>query len=96
MDWLQLINAGFALIFVLCLVGLTSLLLRKYSNKTNLDRGDNSKSKQKIKILESKIIDNRRKLVLVENGDSEHLLLLSTDKELLIETKTKTKNSKEN
>ena len=59
---------------------------RKYYSKVNLD-GDSVKSGKKLQIIESKLIDNKRKLVLIRNGNSEHLLLLSHDKEMLIESK---------
>lgn len=40
----------------------------------------------RLQIIETKLLDTRRKLVLIKRDDREHLLLLSPQQELLIES----------
>lgn len=76
MEATNIVNSVAALMFVLCLIGLASLLLRRLN--ANLDGGGLQNS-SKIKILESKKLDAKNKIVLLEKGHKEFLVLLSPD-----------------
>ena len=43
-------------------------------------------SKRRLKVVEFLPVDHRRKLVLVRRDDKEHLLLLSSQSEIVVET----------
>lgn len=68
---------------VLALIGLFAVALRWFAAR-------NPKwlvpSAGRLQVVESKMIDARRKMVLVKRDSQEHLLLLSPNGELLIET----------
>ncbi len=47
-------------------------------------------AERQLHIIESLHLDARRKLVLVEDGEREHLVLLGTTQETLVESRKKT------
>jgi|GEM_PF-2884738 len=85
MNWIDLIESSAALIFVLCLIGISSLLLRKFADRTGLQSNKDSK----INILEIKKIDQKNKIVLLEGEKSQLLILTSSDGNLLLEKNNK-------
>lgn len=94
MDWHSVINSVLALVFVLSLIALTSVALRKYGGM-RISRID-SKGNKRIRIVDALVVDARRKLLLVRRDDVEHLILISADKETIIETNIKAKNESKN
>lgn len=69
---------------VLALIGLMALGLRYFVQRRP---GFDFQAKGgRLQIVESRMIDARRKLVLVKRDKREHLLLLSGDKETVIES----------
>ena len=74
----------FALIFVLGLIGGSAWLLKRFM----LERGAPRKSRdnKRLEILETKIVDGRRKLVLLRRDSVEHLLILGPNQETVIES----------
>ncbi len=89
---LQILNSAAALVFVLCLIGIVSILLRKYSEKISIK----TSQQKRLKISDSFMIDQKRKLVLVKRDDKEHLILLSPEGHLIIEKDIITKDINEN
>ncbi len=74
------------LIFTLSLIGLLYWLVRRYAPSRILGRdtiGD------RLTIKEAKFIDSRNKLLLVQRDNTEHLLLISTQGNLVIERNIK-------
>jgi flagellar protein FliO/FliZ len=84
MEWKSLLTSLLALVFVLCLIGITSYLIRRLGSGhlrvTPLEKGP-----KRLGIVEVMNLDVRRRLVLVRRDNTEHLLLLAPDRELLIE-----------
>ena len=81
----------FAFIFVLGLIGLSAVALRRYgqsaSSKFFMGRALNpTLQSNRLQVLEVRYIDARRKLVLVRRDEVEHLLLLADNRELVIES----------
>lgn len=76
----------FALLFVLGLIGVLALLLRRFgpgaANIAIRRKGQD----RRLQIVDIAALDARRRLVLVKRDDREHLLLLGTNSELLIES----------
>lgn len=94
METASIFNAFFALIFVLTLIGLTSLML-KYLGGERFIRKSLAKSREKrLKLSDYLVIDAKRKLLLVKRDDVEHLILISADKETVIESNIKKSSRK--
>lgn len=83
MEIVSVLQSVFALVFVLCLIGLISILLRKYSSLRLSSRISGKKGR--ISITDATVIDSKRKLVLIRRDDIEHLILLG-DKDIVIES----------
>ncbi len=74
----------FALIFVLGLVGGTAVLARRFGlgNRAPVRRG----GQRRLAIIDSTVVDAKRRLILVRRDQTEHLLLVGGANELLIES----------
>lgn len=84
------IKAIIAIIIVSSLIGILAILYYKFSTNIFFK---NIKSKRRISIQEVTFIDNRHKLVLIKRDDTEHLLLIGTNKNIVIETDIKNNNN---
>lgn len=75
-----------ALVFVLGLIGLLALALRRYGpgamGMVPRRKGQN----RRLQVVEVAAIDARRRLVLVRRDETEHLVLLGATSEILIES----------
>lgn len=80
----QFLKMFAALVFVLALIGGLALALKK------LGLGgvptQNAGKKKRLKVIEALTIDPRRRLVLVQRDDVEHLILLGGNEANVIET----------
>lgn len=72
-----------ALIFVLALIGMATVLARRFGLGMPIYK--KSTAERRLAIVESLNIDGKRRLVLIRRDDTEHLLLLGTSDDLLIE-----------
>jgi flagellar protein FliO/FliZ len=72
-----------SLVFVLSLIGLVAWVLRRFPALT---RGRGRGGANRLAIIETAIIDPRRRLVLIRRDQREHLLLLGASQDLLIES----------
>jgi flagellar protein FliO/FliZ len=84
MDAMALLRALLALVFVLGLIGVVSLLLKKYGHK--LLSSSHLNSNKSLKVIESTPIDARNRMVLVQRDNVRHLLLISGQQTTVIET----------
>jgi len=75
----------FALIFVLGLIGLFSLLLKRLS-MTGIAGLRNGRGPRRLSIVETVMIDGKRRMVLIRRDNKEHLLMLGQQTDLLIES----------
>lgn len=82
LDWDTYLRFALALVFVLALLGLLSWLLRRYGWGGG---GGGGGRPRRVGIVEITPLDPRRRLVLVRRDDVEHLLLLSTQGDLVVE-----------
>lgn len=71
-----------ALILVLALMGIMALIVRRMNNGSGsfLNKSD------RLSISEQKMIDGKRKMVLIRRDDVEHLVILSQNGETCVET----------
>ena len=72
-----------ALVFVLSLIGIVAVIARRAG--FGLSTSIHGKRQRRLGIVESLNIDGKRKLVLVSRDNTEHLILLGADSDLLIE-----------
>ena len=82
MDAAEVIKMFAALVFVLALMGGLALLLKKLG----LQGRSLSTGPRRLKILETLPLDARRRLVLIERDDTQHLVILGASGETLIES----------
>jgi len=73
-----------ALVFVLSLIGLVAVIARRAG--FGLSTTIHGKRQRRLGIVESMNVDGKRKLVLIKRDSTEHLILLGTDSDLLIES----------
>ncbi len=73
-----------ALVFVLCLIGLMAWGTRRFGILRGTVRARNGK--RRVEIVEIAPIDSKRKLMLVRRDRTEHLILLGTTGDLVVET----------
>jgi flagellar protein FliO/FliZ len=78
-----------ALIFTLSLIGLLYWLVRRYAPSRILTPPG---KRNRLQVLEVRTLDSRRRLVLIRRDKTEHLLLLGTQGDLVIEREIKTPN----
>ncbi|GLQ07338.1 FliO/MopB family protein [Sneathiella chinensis] len=84
MELLPYLKYIMGLIFVLGLIGLITVLARRFGMTP---RADTRKGERKrLGVMAVQAIDAKRRLVLVRRDDREHLLLLGPERDLVIET----------
>lgn len=83
MDTVSITQFILAFVFVIGLIGLFALLLKRFANPQTIlgAKGDG-----RIRIVEIRYLDPKRRLILVRRDDVEHLLLLSDGREVVVET----------
>ena len=80
-DYLKFI---FAFVFVLALMALATVAARRFG--FGMQTSPRKAAQRRLGIVESLNVDGKRRMVLVRRDDIEHLLLLGTGTELLIES----------
>lgn len=73
---------AWALLFVLGLIGLTAVLVRRLGLVRGLPR---SGSRARLAVVEVTMLDPKRRVVLLRRDNVEHLLLLGASTETVIE-----------
>lgn len=89
MDVTDYLKFFFALIFVLALMGGLAYILKRLGLSQDGLTGLNKKDKR-LKVVEALPLDAKRKAVLIQRDDQEHLVLLSASGETVVETNIKT------
>lgn len=84
-DSSQLMRFAAAMIFVLSLMGMLALVMRRINNGGSVM----PMSRRRLKVVETLPLDPRRKLAIVRCDGKEHLLILGTNSETVIESDIK-------
>lgn len=84
-DSTQLMRFAAAMIFVLSLMGLLALVMRRINNGGSVL----PISRRRLKIVETLPLDPRRKLAIIRCDGREHLLILGTNSETVVESNLK-------
>ena len=85
MEYADYMRFFFALMFVVGLIGGTAVLARRFGLAPGAATGGRS-SKKRLEIVESLTLDTKRRMVIVRRDNQEHLILLGTDSETIVET----------
>lgn len=93
MDLYDLIKFGAALLFVLALMGGLALILKKFGLGHT---GTTALGKRRLKVVEVMPLDARRKLVLFQRDDQEHLVIIGPTSETVIESNIQRLSSESN
>lgn len=91
MDLTTYARFALALIFVLALIGVLTALARRFGlgGLAHARRG----GARRLGILEVLAVDGKRRLVLIRRDDTEHLLLIGGEGDVVIERDCKTDGS---
>lgn len=95
MDYQDYLKFLFALIFVLALMGGLAYILKRLGWGQGGISPIGSKSKKRLKIVEILPLDARRKAVIIQRDNVEHLVLLSGTGETVVETNIKASKDNE-
>lgn len=82
MEFVQLGQYIAAFVFVVGLIGLMALGMRKFGNPAMRSRG---RADARLEIMESLHIDSRSRLMLIRRDDTEHLLIKSGERFTVVE-----------
>lgn len=80
--------AKFAIAFllVLALIGITALILRRFGGNRMPSSGGGRNRQPRLAVLDSAVVDAKRRLVLIRRDNSEHLLLIGGPSDVVVET----------
>lgn len=82
-SWLRLFLASMT---VLGLIALLGFVLSYIKDRGLIVPGMMTRKAQRLQVVESLALDARRRLVIVRCDDSEHLLLLGTNQDSVVQT----------
>ncbi len=80
--------AKFAIAFVLVLglIGITALILKRFGGARMPSSGGGRNRQPRLAVLDSAVVDAKRRLVLIRRDNSEHLLLVGGPSDVVVET----------
>jgi flagellar protein FliO/FliZ len=80
--------AKFAIAFalVLGLIGITALILKRFGGNRMPSSGGGRNRQPRLAVLDSAVVDAKRRLVLIRRDNSEHLLLIGGPSDVVVET----------
>ena len=85
MDTVSGIQFVFAFLLVIALIGLTGALLKRYGDPTRWMNAKNKSETTRLRVLETRMLDMRRKLLLVACDEREYVLLLADGREQVVD-----------
>jgi flagellar protein FliO/FliZ len=89
----ELLRVFFALMFVLGLMGALALIVKKLGLTGAIEQHNRGKQKR-LKIAEVLPLDGRRRWVLLQRDDVQHLVILGGNEETVIETGIQPRDNK--
>lgn len=81
-------TAKFAIAFllVLGLIGITAIILKRFGSGRMPSSGGGRNRQPRLAVLDSAVVDAKRRLVLIRRDNSEHLLLIGGPSDVVVET----------
>lgn len=86
MDIVDPFRFALAFLFILSLIGLMGFGLKRFRQFQAQAAGGDT---MRLRVIETRYLDPKRRLVIVCKDDMEYLLLLADDRELVIESRRK-------
>lgn len=84
-EWMDYLRVPVALVFVIGLIFLLSAMLKK----TGFDkRLIGNKGPGRLSVIETLYLDPKRRVVIIKDGQKEHVLLLSATGDVLITSRS--------
>jgi flagellar protein FliO/FliZ len=80
------VKFGIAFVLVLGLIGITALILKRFGSGRMPTSGGGRNRQPRLSVLDSAVVDAKRRLVLVRRDNSEHLLLIGGPTDVVVET----------
>jgi flagellar protein FliO/FliZ len=77
---------AFAFILVLGLIGITALIIRRFGAGAMPSSGGGRGRQPRLAVLDSAVVDAKRRLILIRRDNSEHLLLIGGPSDVVVET----------
>jgi len=77
---------GIAFVLVLALIGITALILKRFGGNRMPSSGGGRNRQPRLAVLDSAVVDAKRRLVLIRRDNSEHLLLIGGPSDVVVET----------
>jgi flagellar protein FliO/FliZ len=74
-----------AFVLVLALIGLTAWLIRQFGSARASNSGGTRNRQPRLAVLDSAIVDARRRLVLIRRDNVEHLILIGGPTDVVVE-----------
>lgn len=84
MDTVDYAQFTMAFLLVIGLIGLMALAMRRFGDPAKRFGGKNAETR--LRVVETRLLDSKRRLVLIERDHRQHLLLLGEQRETLIES----------
>ena len=81
METSNLLKAIAALVFVISLIGILAIIMRKFLHEKNFLKPGRER---RMRVEEVLYLDNKRRLIIVKKDDQEIVLLLGTTNETVI------------
>jgi flagellar biogenesis protein FliO len=78
-------RAVVALVLVLALIALTVWLMRRFGDNRVVGGGSGRNRQQRLAVLDSAVVDARRRLVLIRRDNVEHLILIGGPTDVVVE-----------
>lgn len=75
-----------AFILVLGLIGITAFILKRFGSGGMPTSGGGRNRQPRLAVLDSAVVDAKRRLVLIRRDNSEHLLLIGGPSDVVVET----------
>ncbi len=75
-----------AFLLVLALIGITALILKRFGGNRMPSSGGGRNRQPRLSVLDSAVVDAKRRLVLIRRDNSEHLLLIGGPTDVVVET----------
>jgi flagellar biogenesis protein FliO len=74
-----------AFVLVLALIGLTAWLIRQFGSARASNAGGTRNRQPRLAVLDSAVVDARRRLVLIRRDNVEHLILIGGPTDVVVE-----------
>ena len=85
MEYMEYLNTFLALVFVLAAMGILALIAKRMG----LSQTGGFSKNRRLRMIEALPLDHKHKAVLLQCDDKQHLVILNTNGETVIETNIK-------